>query len=197
MGKVKIVQTLARAGLPLGSTTVARMFKEKPCHEPPVTFSEFSGKGRIVTAKSPNHVWHVDLTVAPTGRFWTSWLPFALPQCWPFCHWVAVVIDHFSRRVMGVAVFKSQRKCEAVCGFSGRTIAKAGKTPRYLVCDRGKQFDCDAIRKWCKREGIKPPRYGAIGKHGSIAVVERVILAINCLLSCLPYVPYQREAFLK
>ena len=41
------------------------------------------------------------------------------------------------------------------------------------------------------------PRYGAIGQHGSIAVVERVILTIKCLLSGLPYVPYRREAFLK
>jgi hypothetical protein len=28
-------------------------------------------------------------------------------------------------------------------------------------------------------------------------VVERVILTLKCLLRCLPYVPYRREAFLK
>jgi len=82
-----------------------------------------------------------------------------------------------------------------VRAFLGRTIAKAKKAPRYIICDRGKQFDCNAFRKWCKRKGIKPPRYGAIGKHGSIAVVERVILTIKCLLSRLPLVPYRREAF--
>jgi hypothetical protein len=59
-----------------------------------------------------------------------------------------------------------------VCGFLGRAIAKAKKAPRPIVCDRGKQFDCNAFRKWCNRKGIKPPRYGAIGKDGSIAVVE-------------------------
>jgi hypothetical protein len=69
--------------------------------------------------------------------------------------------------------------------------------PRYIVCDRGGQFDCPAFRKWCQRKGIKPPRYGAIGKHGSIAVVERVILTIKCLLGCLALIPYRREAFLK
>jgi hypothetical protein len=98
---------------------------------------------------------------------------------------------------MGAAAFKSQPSCEAVCGFLGRTIAKTGKAPRYIVCDRGGQFDCDSFRKWCKRKGIKRPRYGAIGKKGSIAVVERVILTIKCLLSCLPFVPYRREAFLQ
>jgi transposase InsO family protein len=197
MGKVKIAQTLARAGLHLGSTTVSRMLKEKPRHEPFVSNPKPDTEERIVTAKYPGHVWHVDLTIVPTGGFWTSWLPFALPQCWPFAWWVGVVIDHFSRRVMGITAFKNQPTSEAVCGFMGRTIAKAGKAPRHIVCDRGGQFDCPAFRKWCRRKGIQRPRYGAIGQHGSIAVVERVILTIKCLLRCLPLVPYRREAFLR
>ncbi len=44
--------------------------------------------------------------------------------------------------------------------------------PKYFVTDRGKQFDCHAFRKWCKRRKVKP-RYGAVGKYGSIAVIER------------------------
>ena len=60
----------------------------------------------MVTAKRINHVWHVDLTLVPTRLgFWAPWLPFSLAQCWPFGYWVAVVIDHFSRRAMGFAVF--------------------------------------------------------------------------------------------
>jgi len=178
LGKVKIAQTLARAGLHLGATTVGRMLKEKPQHATPAAGPEPADEGRVVTAKYPGHVWHADLTVVPTGGFWTSWLPFALPQCWPFAWWVGVVVDHFSRRV-------------------SRTIAKAKKPPKYIVCDRGGQFDCDGFRKWCKRKGIKRPRYGAIGKHGSIAVVERVIVTVKCLLSHLLLAPYRREAFLR
>jgi hypothetical protein len=67
--------------------------------------------------------------------------------------------------------------------------------PKYIVCDRGGQFDCDAFRAWCKRNGIKKPRYGAVGKHGSIAVVERAILTTKTLLACLLLVPYRRAAF--
>jgi transposase InsO family protein len=139
----------------------------------------------------------VDLAVVPTGGLWSSWLPFALPQCWPFAWWVGIVIDHFSRRVMGVTAFKNQPICETACGFLGRTVATAKKAPKYFVCDRGGQFDCAGFRKWCKRKGVKPPRYGAIGKHGSIAVVERAILTIKGLLSCLLLLPYRREAFLR
>jgi len=194
MGKVKIAQTLARAGLHLGATSVGRFFKHKPRSLPPTDDSETVGKQRVVTAKYPGHVWHVDLTVVPTGAgFWIPWLPLALPQRWPFCHWVAVVVDHFSRRVMGVASFKSQPTSETVRAFLGRAIAKAKKAPRYIICDRGGQFDCSGFRAWCKRQGIKPPRYGAIGKHGSIAVVERFILTLKTLLACLLLVPYRRE----
>lgn len=35
------------------------------------------------------------------------------------------------------------------------------------------------VRRWVKKKGIKPPRYGAVGKHGSIAVVERLIRTIK------------------
>jgi len=63
-------------------------------------------RDRVVTAKRVNHVWHIDLTTVPTGAgFWAPWLPFAPPQCWPFCWWPAVVIDHYSRRAMGFSAF--------------------------------------------------------------------------------------------
>ncbi len=109
---------------------------------------------------------------------------------------------------MGVAAFKSQPSSEAVRAFLGRSIAKAKqnsprplgegpgvRAPKYIICDRGGQFDCSGFRAWCKRKGIKPPRYGAIGKHGSIAVVERFILTLKTLLACLLLVPYRREKF--
>jgi transposase InsO family protein len=195
MGRVKMAQTLARAGLHLGSTTVRRMLQEEPCPQPTRQDTETHRSGRVVTAKRPNHVWHVDLTTVPIGGFWTSWLPFSLPQRWPFCWWVAVAVDHYSRRVMGCAAFDRQPTSEVLRHFLGRTIAKAKQTPKYLVCDRGVQFDCRGFREWCKRKGVKPPRYGAVGKHGSIAVVERCILTVKTLLACLPLVPYRREAF--
>ena len=60
---------------------------------------------------------------------------------------------------------------------------------------QGTQFWCDGFKYWCHRKGIKPPRYGAVGKHGSIAVIERLILTVKGLLRCLPRVPIQSAAF--
>jgi hypothetical protein len=62
LGKAKIAQTLASAGLHLGTTTVSNLLKQKPSHEPFTSASEPAEKKRIVTAKYPNHAWHVDLT---------------------------------------------------------------------------------------------------------------------------------------
>jgi hypothetical protein len=82
MGKVKIAETLCRAGLQLGVTTVGRIIKEEPQSDP----GDAAPSTRVVTAKRRNHVWHVDLSVVPTSMgFWAPWFPFALPQYWPFC----------------------------------------------------------------------------------------------------------------
>jgi len=56
-----------------------------------------------------------------------------------------VLVDHFSRRVLGVAVFQKQPDAQAVRSFFGRTIARAKATPKYIVCDRGPQFDCQGF----------------------------------------------------
>ena len=50
MGKKMLVQTLARAGLHVGTTTVGRILKEKPV-PPPQTTEQADSTRRVVTAK--------------------------------------------------------------------------------------------------------------------------------------------------
>ena len=184
LGKVRIAKTLARAGLHLAATTVGRILKgELPCPDPATTASKDmpsieAAAPRVVTARHPNHVWHVDLTIVPTVGFWVPWLPPALPQVWPFCWWVAVGIDHFSRRVMGVAVFKRPPTFQQMAAFLRRTIRKTRAKPRYIISDKGPQFWCEGFKGWCGQHDIRP-RFGAVGKHGSIAVVERFIRSMK------------------
>jgi transposase InsO family protein len=144
----------------------------------------------------PNHLWHTDLSVVPTSLgFGTTWLPFTLPQCWPFAWWIGLAEDHFSRRVMGYAVFPKERSSAQVCTILGRAVAAAGKAPRHIVCDRGPQFDCEGFRGWCRRKNIRPPRYGAIGKHGSLAVIERLILTLKVMFGWLPSISLRKDVF--
>jgi transposase InsO family protein len=195
LGKVKIAQVLARAGLHLGATTIGRMQRQPPASAPPPRL-ETMPSARRVTAKYPNHLWHVDLTIVPTSAgLWTSWLPLALPQCWPFCWWLAVVLDHYSRRAQGVAVFRRQPSSEQVRRFLGLIVAKAGTAPRHLVNDCGTQFSCTAFKAWCRRHAIRQ-RFGAVGKAGSIAVVERFIRTLkDGCTRLLSVVPLWRRSF--
>ncbi|MCP4896055.1 MAG: DDE-type integrase/transposase/recombinase [bacterium] len=191
MGKVKIAETLCRAGLHLGITTVGRILKENQ-HPVPV---DPASSTHVVTAKHPNHVWHVDLTAVPTSLgLWAPWLPFVLPQCWPFCWWVAVVIDHYSRRVMGLETFKSNPTFVSVSHFLECAIHTASATPKYVICDKGQQFWCDAFKDWCDRQGITP-RFGAVGQHGSIALIERFILSLKKECTRVIVVALRRDAF--
>ncbi len=196
-GKVRIAQILARAGLHLGATTIHRILKERE----PITEDAAGAltEGAVVaspmvTAKCPDHVWHIDLTAVPmNGGFWVPWLPHAWPQSWPFCWWIAVVIDHFSRAVIGFAVFLKAPTSAGIQHFIERAIDHVGASPKYIVSDKGNQFWCRSYKQWCEHRQIHP-RFGAVGKHGSIALVERFIRSMKsegtrCLL-----VPFTLEA---
>jgi transposase InsO family protein len=152
-------------------------------------------KPRVVTARSPNHVWHIDLTVVPTaGGFWVSWLPFTLPQQWPFCWWVAVIVDQFSRRVMGIGAFAKPPTSKAIWDFLGCTISSSCAQPKHLICDKGRQFWCHGFKRWCRRRDIRL-RYGAVGRHGSIALIERFVRTLKDSLVRDRAMPLQAHAF--
>jgi len=151
---------------------------------------------QIVKANRPNHVWHVDLTTVPTSAgFWAAWFPFSLPQRWPFCWWVGVVLDHYSRRVMRITTFKAPPTSAAVQNLLDGAIDNVGTPPKYLISDKAKPFWCPEFKGWCDRRDIKP-RFGAVGKKGSIAVIERFIRSLKreCLSEIL--VPLCEQAVL-
>jgi len=92
MGKVKIAQVLCRIGLHLSPSSVGRYLREP---DRPPSREIAKATQRIIRAKRSDHIWLCDLTIVPTSMgFWSSWLPFALPQRSPFCWWVAVAVDH-------------------------------------------------------------------------------------------------------
>jgi transposase InsO family protein len=200
MGKKRIAQTLARAGLRLAVTTVGRMLEEKDRKSPEsdaaaveVQREEATGRGAL-TAKHPNHVWQVDLSVLPTrSGFWVPWIPFAIPQLWPFAWWVACLVDHYSRRVMGFAVYTREPDSREVRAFLGRTIAREKATPKYLVADKGGQFYSTGFKEWCRRRGIRA-RYAATGHRGATAIVERFFRTLKDELLRRIAVPLRREA---
>ena len=79
---------------------------------------------------------------------------------------------------MGVAVFRKQPDSQQVIAFLAKTIRQLGTPPKYLICDKGPQFWCSRFKRWCKRRKIHP-RFGAVGRYGSIAVIERFIRTLK------------------
>jgi putative transposase len=205
MGKKRIAQHLAAAGLAIGATSVQRMLK-RPSHTPRGEPSaptpplnrvprEALSPERTVTALRPNHVWHLDLTAVPTLRgFWMPWSPFALPQVWPFCWWLAVVIDHFSRAVIGFSAYRKPPSSEQLCVFLEETIRGSAGPPKYLISDKGTQFWSERFRSWCSGRGIRQ-RFGAVGRYGSIAIIERFFRSLKseCIRRIL--VPLEKDHF--
>jgi transposase InsO family protein len=199
MGKKRLAQTLARAGLHLGVTTVRRMLKEKDHKGSPAEAVAREGEqespSKPVTAKYRNHVWQVDLTVAPTSvGFWVAWLPFSLPQVWPFCWWVACVVDHFSRRVVGFTVWTKEPTSRDVRTFLGQVVATNRATPKYVLSDKGRQFSSHGFKAWCDRKGIQPRYASTGGQVRATAIIERFILSLKDEWLRRASVPFRREA---
>ena len=172
MGKVRIAHLLARAWLHLAPTTVRRWTRTGVT--PPMPAPLAPGKtrsGTTIVAKRADHVWGIDLTVAPTSGWWTPWKPHAVLPVWPFCWWVAAVVDAYSRAVVAFAVFRSQPSGEEIATSLERAVVGHRRQPAHIVSDQGAQFRVD-YRAWCAGRGIKT-RYGAVGRYGSVAIIER------------------------
>ena len=183
LGKKRITQMLGRAGLAIASSSVGRIRKEKPapgaCEAaPPRAGSTDPAPGsgpkkmRAVTAKHEHHVWHIDLTMLPLASPWVTWSPFALPPVFPFCYWLGAVIDQCTRKIVGFKLFLRQPTGAKVAAMIETAVAVAGHAPAHIVSDRGAQFTSAEYEAWCRAQGVKA-RFGAIGQHGSIALIER------------------------
>ena len=81
--------------------------------------------------------------------------------------------------MLGSAVFEDEPTGKQTAEFLDSVVAKVGRAPKYTITDKGSQFHrCGEYQGWCDQHGVKP-RFGKVGKHGSIAVVERFILSLK------------------
>ena len=74
-----------------------------------------------------------------------------------------------------------------------RAIRHMGSPPRYIISDKGREFWCDSFKYWCHRRALRP-RFGAVGKQGSIATVERFIRSMKNEYTRRIRIPLQIEA---
>ena len=95
---------------------------------------------------------------------------------------------------MGFATFKHRPTSEDVTAALDRIIEREQGKPKHLIVDQGPEFKCEHFEEqWCEQHGILP-RFGAVGKHGSIAVVERFHRTLKEILR-LTALPEEQSQF--
>jgi transposase InsO family protein len=189
-GSLRIAQTLALEGIRLSRSTVRRWTMEtEPTLEPsskprpaadrsrpsPAESAEASPKlvEQTVRARCPNHVLMVDVT-------WIKAL-------FGFCSFrLAVVIDVFSRFPLAWRLFDTEPSAEEMASVLDEAVARARRlhpdlSLRHFVTDKGACFTAAKFQETITRHGMKA-RFGAVGRHGSIAFIERLWLGLKDLL---------------
>lgn len=164
---------LARAGWKLARRTIQRIRKEKPIVPPPAPESPAT-LARAVRARYPHHVWMLDLTEIP------GFLRL-------FCFKLVVVLDVFSRMPLAARAFFAEPSGRDVARLFAAATRRFGH-PRHTVSDQGVQFRSRVFKRALGRLGVRH-RYGAIGRAGSIAIIERffrTLKAIACVRSKPP-----------
>ncbi|MCC6902269.1 MAG: transposase [Polyangiaceae bacterium] len=106
-----------------------------------------------------------------------------------------LVLDHFTRSLLAFRIVRHEPSANDVCIALDDAVLHAGTPPRHMVSDQGSQFQSDYLA-WCKRHGVRP-RYGAVGQHGSIALIERFILSLKQEFLRRIHVPASERAMLE
>ncbi len=83
-----------------------------------------------------------------------------------------MAIDHFSRKVVCVAPLEGPNAGWIIEALE-QAMQKYG-APKHIISDQASVFTGDVFAELLQQWNIKP-RFGAVGKSGSIAVTERVI----------------------
>jgi len=164
VGRDRIANTVWLLGVFVAASTVRNvLLRPKPRTAPAASKAqEAPATPREIVARYPNHVWSVDRTRVLRWGLWPTW--------------VLVAIDHFSRKVVACCPLEGPN-AGWVVGAMEEAFAQHG-APRHLISDQEGVFISDAFRDLLIPWDVKQ-RFGAVGKHGSIAVTERVILTLK------------------
>ena len=160
-GRIRIANQLALLKIFLSASTVRNILNQPRPRTGPQLASKpkkaENEQARSIPAWYPNHVWSIDTTMVNCWGLWSI-------------H-ICVVIDHFSRKVMAAVPLEGPN-----AGWINNALESAIEKygpPKHIISDQAHVFTGEVFAELLGKYNIKP-RLGAIGKHGSIAVTERV-----------------------
>jgi len=163
-GRHRIAMTLWVLGVFVSATTVRDILlrpRPEASTSAPAEAKECA-KPKQIVARHPNHVWSVDRTRVMRWGVWPSW--------------VLVAIDHFSRAVMTVVPLEGPNSGWVIDALE-QAFLRHGP-PKHLISDQEGVFVGELFAQLLRDWNVKQ-RFGAVGKHGSIAVTERLIWTLK------------------
>jgi len=163
-GRHRIAMTLWAVGVFVSASTARDiLLRPRPKASTPLR-AQAKGPAKLkeIIARRPNHVWSLDRTRVMRWGIWPTW--------------VLVAIDHYSRAVIALAPLEGPNAGWAIEVLE-QAFLRQGQ-PRHLITDQDSLFTSDAFRELLRQWEVKQ-RFGAVGKHGSIAVTERLIRTLK------------------
>lgn len=176
-GALRIHEDLKEAGLRVGKKRVARLMRQHGIvgvtrRRGPSTTTRLPGapKGpdlveRQFTADHPDALWVADITYVPTASGFL---------------YLAVVLDVFSRRIVGWAM-AGHLRTELV--LAALDMAVAQRKPEGVVhhSDHGSQYTSVAFGARCREAGVRPS-LGSVGDCFDNAMCESFFATLECEL---------------
>jgi len=161
VGRKRVARLMRRAGLQgvsrrKGTRTTIRQKGDRPA--PDLVDRNFS-------ASSPDSLWVADITYIPT---WAGFL------------FLAVVLDVFSRRVVGWSMATHLR---AQLVLDALDMALWQRRPKEVVhhSDQGSQYTSLAFGQRCRKAGVRPSM-GSVGDCYDNAMCESFFATLECEL---------------
>jgi putative transposase len=176
-GSPRVHAALQDEGIRVGKKRVARLMKAAGLKgvsrrkRPSTTIREESARPapdlveRDFTASEPDELWVADITYVPTSAGYL---------------YLAVVLDAFSRRVVGWAMADHLRT-ELV--LEALDMAAQQRSPEDTVhhSDQGSQYTAIAFGQRCKNAGVRPSM-GSVGDCYDNAMCESFFATLECEL---------------
>ncbi len=176
-GVPRIHADLAAHGLHVGRKRVARLMRRAGLQgvsrrkQVRTTVREATARpasdlvDRQFTAAGPNRLWVADITYVPT---WAGFL------------YLAVVLDAWSRRVIGWAM-DTHLRTELVLGALDMALAQRRPTDVIHHSDHGCQYTSLAFGRRCRDAGVRPSM-GSVGDAYDNAMCESFFATLECEL---------------
>ncbi len=190
-GRPRLQNDLRDEGIFVSDKRVARLMREREIHGASrrkgfrTTVRDRDARpapdlvDRKFKADAPDQLWVADITYVPT---WAGFL------------FVAIVLDVFSRRVVGWA-FAMHLRTELVLEALDMAIFRRGPNGVIHHSDQGCQYTSIAFGKRCQEAGVQPSM-GSVGDCFDNAMCESFNATLECELLVKHRFKNQREAAL-